>query len=47
MTPEQERETLRQMVFGSLALELPPRAFEILLDLWVRLDRDYQEGKAA
>ncbi len=47
MTPEQERETLRQMIFGSLAIELPPRAFEIMLELWVKLDRDYQEGKAA
>lgn len=47
MTEEQERETLRQMVFGSLALELPPKAFEILLDLWVRMDRDYERERAA
>jgi hypothetical protein len=36
MTEEQERETLRQMLFGSLALELPARAFEVLLDHYLR-----------
>jgi hypothetical protein len=33
MTPEAERETLRQMIIGALAIELPAEAFEVLMDV--------------
>lgn len=32
MNEEWERETIRQMIIGSLAVELPPGAFEVLWD---------------
>ena len=43
MTPEQEKETLRQMLIGALALDLPPEAFEVLRDI---AERD-EKRKAA
>lgn len=32
MNEEWERETIRQMIIGSLAVELPPGAFAVLWD---------------
>lgn len=38
-----------QHIFGQLALELPPREFEILLSLWVKYrdDMEADRGTAA
>jgi len=37
MTQEEwERETIRQMLFGALAMELPPEAFEVLREIYER-----------
>lgn len=46
MTPEQERETLRQMLIGSLALDpgIRDRALDVLLDI---AKRDNEKRKAA
>ena len=49
MTPEQldcpvTRE-LRNRIFSELALELPPREFEVLLDLYVRYTTPVQHEK--
>lgn len=34
MTDEWERETIRQMLIGALAIELPPKAFEVLKSIY-------------
>ena len=50
MTPEQSEpeiaRELRNKIFGQLALELPPREFEILLDLYVRYTTNAQRQAA-
>ena len=47
MTPElSEPEIIRELrnkIFGQLALELPAREFEILLDLYVRYTEDMEK----
>lgn len=45
MTQEEiERETIRQMLIGSLALELPPKAFVVLMSIYAK---NQQKKRAA
>lgn len=47
---ETEEELIRkvgQQIFGQLALELPPREFEILLSLWIKYKDDMGREQAA
>lgn len=51
MTPDKDEiEAVRRVgaaIFGKLAMELPPREFEILLDLWIKYKADMQKDMAA
>lgn len=45
MTPDEwEQATIRQMLIGALALDLPPEAFEVLRDI---AERNSEKRKAA
>lgn len=44
---DDEQEIIRrvgQQIFGQLALELPPREFELLLSLWVKYRDDMEQA---
>jgi hypothetical protein len=45
-TEEQIIRRVGQHIFGQLALDLPPREFEILLSLWMKY-RDDMKGEQA
>ena len=46
---DDETETIKRVgrhIFGQLALELPPREFELLLSLWVKYRDDMKRDAA-